>query len=269
MSALVLAAENGEAGGGQEGFVSPGPREFVYPPLFGEGTFFTKPMLIVVLGSVLIAVFFYLAARRATMVPGKLQFAGEGVYGFVRNGIAGDAIGAEGRKFVPYLATLFCFIAVLNIAGIVPFLQFPANSRIAFPLFLAVISWVIYNAVGISRQGFVGYFKNMMFPPGIPKAVYLLLAPIELVSTVFIRPITLTLRLTLNMFAGHLVLLLIVLGAEYLLIERGGAIAILSPFLFLFAIVMTFFEGFIQLLQAYVFTLLSALYIGGAMAEEH
>ena len=268
MSALVLAAEGGEAGGG-EGFVAPGPAEFEYPPIFGDGTFFTKPMLIVVLGSVFIAVVFYLAARRGAMVPGKLQFAGEGVYGFVRNGIAGDAIGVEGRKFVPYLATLFCFIAVLNIAGIVPFLQFPANSRIAFPLFLAAISWVIFNAVGISRQGFVGYVKNIMFPPGVPKPVYVLLAPIEFVSTIIIRPITLTLRLTLNMFAGHLVLLLIVLGAEYLLIERGGAIALLSPFLFLFAIVMTFFEGFIQLLQAYVFTLLSALYIGGALSEEH
>jgi len=264
LSALVLAAE-----GGEEGFVSPGPRDFVYPPIFGEGTFLTKPMLIVVLGSLVIAVFFYLAARRAAMVPGKLQFVGEGVYGFVRNGIAGDTIGAEGRKFVPYLATLFCFIAVLNVAGIIPFLQFPANSRIAFPLFLAVISWLIFNAVGISRQGFVGYFKNLMFPPGIPKPVYVLLAPIEFVSTIIIRPVTLTLRLTLNMFAGHLVLLLIVLGAEYLLIERGGALALLSPFLFLFAIVMTFFEGFIQLLQAYVFTLLSAIYIGGALSEEH
>ena len=108
-----------------------------------------------------------------------------------------------------------------------------------------------------------------MFPPGIPKPVYVLLAPIEFVSTIIIRPVTLTLRLTLNMFAGHLVLLLIVLGAEYLLIERGGALALLSPFLFLFAIVMTFFEGFIQLLQAYVFTLLSAIYIGGALSEEH
>jgi F-type H+-transporting ATPase subunit a len=269
VNSLARAAEGGEAGGGAEGFVAPGPAAFEYPPLFGEGTFFTKPMLIVVLGSVLIAVFFYLASRRASMVPGKVQFAGEGVYAFVRNGIAGDAIGVEGRKFVPYLATLFCFIAVLNIAGIVPLLQFPANSRIAFPLFLAVISWLIFNAVGISRQGFVGYFRNMMFPPGIPKAVYPFLAPIEFISTVVIRPVTLTLRLTLNMFAGHLVLVLIVLGAEYLLIDRGGAIALLSPFLFLFAIVMTFFEGFIQLLQAYVFTLLSALYIGGALSEEH
>jgi F-type H+-transporting ATPase subunit a len=253
----------------QAGFNSPGPADFEYPPIFGAGTFFTKPMLIVVLGSLVVAGLFYLAARRAETVPGRTQFAGEGVYGFVRNTIVGDTIGSEGRKYVPYLVTLFCFIAVLNISGIVPFVQFPATSKIAIPLFLAVISWAIYNAVGIHRQGFVGYFKAMMFPPGIPWPVYILLAPIEFFSTFIIRPVTLTLRLTLNMFAGHLVLLLLVLGGEYLLLDAGGAIAWLSPFLFLFAIIMTFFEGFIQLLQAYVFTLLSALYIGGALVEEH
>lgn len=263
MSSVPLAAE-----GGQEGFVSPGPADFVYPPIFGDGTFFTKPMLIIVLGAALVALFFYLAARRAVAVPGRLQFVGEGVYGFVRNTIAGDAIGPEGRKFVPYLATLFCFIAVLNISGIVPVLQFPATSLIAVPLFLAAISWLIYNAVGIRRHGFVGYFKSMMFPPGIPWPIYILLAPIEFISTVIIRPITLTLRLQLNMFAGHLVLLLLVLGGDYLL-DAGGALALVAPVLFLFAIVMTFFEGFIQIIQAYVFTLLSALYIGGALLEEH
>ena len=263
MSDTLLAAE------GSEEFNSPGPGDFEYPPIFGDGTFFTKPMLIIVLATLVVAVFFYLAARRAAAVPGKTQFMGESVYGFVRNGIALDTMGREGLRFVPYLATLFAFIVTLNIAGIIPFVQFPATSRIAIPLFLAVISCVIFNTIGIRRQGFVGYFRNMMFPPGIPKAVYPFLAPIEFISTVVIRPITLTLRLTLNMFAGHLVLVLIVLGAEYLLIDRGGAIALLSPVLFLFAIVMTFFEGFIQLLQAYVFTLLSTLYIGGALAEEH
>ena len=99
----------------------------------------------------------YAARQRGT---GKPQFAGEGVYGFVRNQIAADAIGREGIKYVPYLATLFVFIAVLNVAGIVPFAQFPATSRIAIPMFLAIISWVIFNYVGIKRQGFGGYFRT-------------------------------------------------------------------------------------------------------------
>ncbi len=260
----LLATE----GGG--GFVSPGPRDFEFPALFGSGTFFTKPMLIIVLMSLLVAVFFYLAARSAARVPGRLQFAGEGLYGFVRNSIALDSIGKEGMRFVPYLATLFFFIAALNISGIIPVLQFPATSKIAIPLFLAVISCVIFNSIGIRRMGFVHYFKSMMFPPGIPWPVYILLAPIEFVSTVVIRPLTLTLRLTFNMFAGHLVLLLFVLGGEYLLFEYGGVVGILAGSVSLLgSLVLTFFEGFVQLLQAYVFTLLSALYIGGALIDEH
>lgn len=252
-----------------EKFVPPGPREFQFPPIFGPGTFLTKPMLIVIVATVLIAVFFYASARRAALVPGKGQYVGESLYFFIRDSVARDAIGPARRPFVPYLVTLFTFILVLNVAGIIPFVQFPANSRIAFPLFLAVISWLIFNAVGIRRQGFVRYFKNMMLPPGVPWPIYFLLAPIEFLSTVIIRPITLTLRLALNMFAGHLVLLLCSLGGEYLLIQKGGVFAVLSAIPFVSGIVLTFFEGFIQFLQAYVFTLLSALYIGGALEDQH
>ena len=262
---LVNVAQAAEG----EEFHAPGPGDFEFPPLFGEGTFFTKPMLVIVLGALAVALLFWIAARRASLVPAKAQFVGESVYGFVRNGIVGDTIGREGRTFVPYLTTLFCFLIVLNVAGIIPVLQLPATSKIAIPLFLALISWAIFNYVGIRKHGFVGYFKAMMFPPGLPKLIYVLLAPLEFFSTVIIRPITLTLRLTLNMFAGHLVLLLTVLGGEYLLVEKGGALAVLSVVPFAFTFVMTFFEAFVQLLQAYVFVLLSALYIAGALAEEH
>ena len=263
MTTWLIAAEG-------EGFRSPGPGDFEYPPLFGEGTFFTKPMLITVLATLAVATFFYLASRRATTVPSKVQFAGESAYGFVRNSIALDAIGKEGMKYVPYLATVFFFLAALNISGIIPVLQFPATSRIALPLFLAVITCVIFNAIGIKRRGLLGYFKELMFPPGIPWPVYILLAPIEFVSTIIIRPLTLTLRLTFNMFAGHLVLLLFILGGQYLIFDKGGLVGIAAGSVSLFgSLVLTAFEGFVQLLQAYVFTLLSALYIGGALADEH
>jgi F-type H+-transporting ATPase subunit a len=254
-----------------QGFEAPGPADFDLPAIFTFGPFeFTKPMLVIVLGTVFIAGLFYAVARNHSMVPGKLQFAVEGVYNFVRDGIAPDTIGREGRKFVPYLMTLFLFIAVLNLSGIIPFLQFPATSKIAIPLVLAIISWIIFNWVGIRRQGFKGYFSGMMFPPGVPKAIYPLLAPLELLSTLVIRPVTLTLRLTFNMFAGHLVLLLTILGGEYLLFEHGGVVGVLAGSTsLLFSVVMTFFEAFIQLLQAYIFTLLSAIYIGGALTHEH
>lgn len=259
MGLLVLAAEGGE-------FTPPSSRDFELPPIFAG---VTKPMVLVLLAAVLVAVFFYLSARRAAVVPGKLQFAGEGVYGFVRNGVARDVIGEHDfLKYVPYLVTLFTFILVNNVFGIVPLIQFPAMSRIAFPTVLAIITWLVFNYVGIRRAGLFRYFKDMMFPPGVPKPVYVLLAPIEFVSTVLVRPLTLALRLFANMFAGHLLLLVFVLGGEHLL-ESGGLLSVVSIPAFLLGIVLTFFEFLVQVLQAYIFTLLTALYIAGSLAEEH
>jgi F-type H+-transporting ATPase subunit a len=262
----LLAAASSEG----EGFHSPGPNDFDLPAFFSSVSWFTKPVLIVALATVAIAIFYYASSRKAAVVPGRLQFAGESLYGFIRNDVALDAIGHEGLRFAPYLATLFTFIAVNNVAGIIPILQFPSTSHIAFPLVLAVLSWLIFMYLGIKRAGFFRYFKEMMFPPGIPIPVYFLLAPIEFFSTVIVRPVTLMLRLTFNMFAGHLVLLLFVLGGEYLLKDYGGVVGIAAGSVsILGSIVLTFFEGFVQLLQAYVFTLLTALYIGGALADEH
>jgi F-type H+-transporting ATPase subunit a len=249
-------------------FTPPSPNDFVFPGLFGP--YVTKTTLIIVVGTLAVALFLWAASRRVAVVPGKLQYVGENLYGFVRNQIAIDSIGREGIKYVPYLASLFFFIAVLNIAGIIPVLQFPATSRIAIPLFLAIVSWLIFNIIGIRRVGFVHYFKSMMFPPGIPWPVYFILAPIELFSTFVFRPITLALRLTFNMFAGHLVLLLAALGGEYLFFHTKGIVGYgFGGISFIGAVVLTGFEAFVQLLQAYVFTLLSALYIGGALADEH
>ncbi len=187
MSSLLVAAAShyaafvplAEESSGKEPFVSPGPNDFDLPAIFGSIGWFTKPVLIVFLMTSLVALFYFLSARNAKIVPGRLQFAGESMYGFIRNEVALDAIGKEGLKFAPYLATLFSFIAVNNLAGIIPILQFPATSHIAFPLVLAVISWIIFLYLGIQRHGPVRYFKEMMFPPGIPVPVYFLLAPIE------------------------------------------------------------------------------------------
>ncbi len=260
MGLLVLtAAEGGE-------FVPPSSRDFELPAIVAGAT---KPMVLVVLAAVMVAVFFFISARRAQVVPGKLQFAGEGVYGFVRNGVARDVIGdKEFLKYVPYLVTLFSFILVNNVFGIIPLIQFPTMSRIAFPAVLAIITWLLFNYIGIKRHGVFSYFNNMMFPPGVPKPVYLLLAPIEFISTVLVRPLTLALRLFANMFAGHLLLLVFILGGEHLL-ASGGALAIVSLPAFLLGIVLTFFEFLVQVLQAYIFTLLTALYIAGSLADEH
>jgi F-type H+-transporting ATPase subunit a len=252
-----------------EGYVAPGVAEFELPPFLGDTVLATKPVLLVAMSVLIIATFFIVAGRKRAMVPGRLQFAGEGVYDFVRNGIARDVIGHDFQKFVPYLTTLFCFILVNNIYGILPVAQFPTMSRIGFPIVLAVIAWLVYNYLGIKKKGFVGYFKTMMFPPGVPKPVYVLLAPLEFAQVILVRPLTLALRLFANMFAGHLLLLVFILGGDYMLNNESIVLNLLSPFAFGMGIVMTFFEALVQVLQAYIFTLLVSLYIAEALADEH
>jgi F-type H+-transporting ATPase subunit a len=259
MTGRLLAAEE---------FDAPGTDDFVLPPIISGVEWFTKPVLLAMVSAVLVGLFFYLASRRAALVPGRLQFAGEGAYGFIRNGVARDVIGEGFLRYAPYLTALFFFVLVNNLFGIIPGIQFPTMSRVSFPYVLAIIAWLVFNYIGVRRAGLITYFKQMMFPPGVPKPVYVILAPLELISTIVVRPVTLSLRLFANMFAGHLLLLVFILGGEHLL-ELGGALALLSPVAFLLAIVMTFFEALVQVLQAYIFTLLTALYIAGALAEEH
>ncbi len=153
--------------------------------------------------------FFYAASRNASLVPGRLQFAGEMVYGFVRNNLARDNIGSEHyMKFVPFLFTLFSFILVNNYYGVIPFLQFPSFSRIGFIVPLALLAWAIYVGAGIWKHGPLGYLKHATMPSGVSGPILLLLVPLEFFSNILIRPVTLTLRLFGNMFAGHLLLIL-------------------------------------------------------------
>ncbi|MTA58513.1 MAG: F0F1 ATP synthase subunit A, partial [Actinobacteria bacterium] len=145
------------------GFVPPSSADFELPPVFGHNIYTTKPILLVFLSVILISVFFILASRKAAIVPSKLQFAGESVYSFVRNDLAKDVIGHDFLRFVPYLFTLFTFILVNNIFGIIPLLQFPSMSRVSFPYVLAITIYLVFHYVGIRKQGAIKYFKEIMF----------------------------------------------------------------------------------------------------------
>ena len=253
----------------QDGFVPPSANDFNLPPIFGNSVYATKPIFLVFLSVILISVFFIAASRKAAIVPSKFQFAGEGIYSFVRNNLAREVIGPEFIRFVPYLFTLFTFVLTNNLFGIIPFLQFPTMSRVGFPYVLAIFTFATFHYVGIRKQGFRKYFKDIMFMPGVPKAAYILLTPIELVTFFVSRPLTLSLRLFANMFAGHLLLLVFITGGDYMLRDSNLIMKLLSPFSFTFGIALTFFEFLVQCLQAYIFTLLTALYIAGALADEH
>ena len=250
------------------GFQPPSSADFVFSPFIGQSAYLTKPIALIFLSVLLISVFFFVAARKAAVVPSRLQFAGESVYAFVRNGLGRDIIGQDFARFVPFLFTLFTFILVNNIFGIVPFLQFPAMSRFGFPLVLALLTFVVFHAAAIKKKGFGPYLKEIMFMPGIPKFVYVILTPLELMTFFITRPVTLAVRLFANMFAGHLLLLVFILGGDHLLHGVIG-LKFISPFAFAVGIALTFFEFLVQVLQAYIFTLLTALYIAGALADEH
>ena len=252
----------------EDGFQPPSTADFELPPVFGDNPYTTKPVFLVFFSVILISVFFILASRKALVVPSKLQFAGESIYGFVRNDLARDVIGHEFMRFVPYLFTLFTFILVNNLFGIIPLIQFPTMSHVSFPYVLALSTYLVFHYVGIRKQGAFKYFKEILFMPGVPKAAYILITPLEILTFFVVRPLTLSLRLFANMFAGHLLLLVFILGGEHLLQGVIG-LKLISPFAFAIGIVLTFFEFMVQCLQAYIFTLLAALYIAGALADEH
>lgn len=222
---------------------------------------------LVLLGMVLLVAFFSIGLRKPSVVPGNLQSMIESGILFVRDGIARQMIGPEGDRFLPLLATLFFAILFWNIFEVVPGINFSSNSRIAFPIVLALIAWVTYNAVGISRHGFLGYMKLVLLPAGAPLWLYPLLVPIEFFTVIIIRPITLSVRLWANLLAGHFLLAVFFLGTIAML--QGGILAVIAPFSFAIAVVLVGFEIFVSVLQAFIFTILTASYIGGAMAEEH
>jgi len=254
-----------------ETFEPPGPRDFDLPPVFGDSILFAKPALLLVLSAIVVLGFFLVTTRRMAMVPSKTQFAGEQAYGFVRNSIARDIIGTKDfLKFVPWLVATFFFILLNNLFGIIPFIQFPSFSRVSFAYGLAALVWLLYNGLGVYKHGFFGYLKHVTVPNGVTGPILVLIIPLEFFSTVIVRPATLALRLFANMFAGHLLLILFTLGGEYLLLESSNvgykAVGVVA---FLLAVAISFLELLVQFLQAYVFTLLTAMYIQGALAEEH
>jgi F-type H+-transporting ATPase subunit a len=254
---FVLAAEE---------FTPPGVGTFIYPPIFGE---VTKPILQVVLAALLVIAYFLYATRRLSMVPGRGQFAAEYLYGIARNTMARDQIGgAEFKPFIPLTLGLFSFVLVNNLFGIIPFFQFPSLSRIAFPIALALFVYVAYHYAGFRKHGLFGYIKHAALPPGVPVFVAPLIIFIELFTKFIFQPLSLALRVFAAMFAGHLILVLAVVGGEFLL-SSGGALVIGAPFAFVAAIAFTFLEVLVMIVQAYVFALLASVYIAAAVSTDH
>jgi F-type H+-transporting ATPase subunit a len=260
-----------------EGFHAPGPSDFFLPDFTGKTwneagyqAVITKAGVLLILGAIVAYAFLALTSRRATVVPTKRQYLGEMMYSFVRNGVGQDVIGAAYMRWVPLLVSLFFFIVVNNLFGIVPFLMFPPFARASYAYGLAALVWVIYNGVGVADKGFLGYLKHATVPPGVPVAILPLLIPLEFLSNILVRPITLSLRLFANMFAGHLLIILFSTGGAYLLLHATGPVVKPAGVVaYGLGVLIGILEVVVAVLQAYVFTLLTAQYISGALATEH
>lgn len=247
----------------------PSVEDFYLPDLLGgTSVWYTKFTLMVWLAVAIIIVFFLVSYRNPKMVPTKMQWIAESIYGFNRDGIAKEMIGHEGLKFAPYLTTLFIFIAITNIFAIVPGLQISPNSHIAFPAVLALLTYVLYIYWGMRKHGVGKFLKMSLIPPNVPVALLPLLILIEFMQTFLLRPFTLALRLFANMFAGHMMLLVFTLGG-FAMINSNALLAPVSLVSWIMTIGLTLFEALICMLQAYVFVLLTSSYLQSSLAEAH
>lgn len=256
------------------GFHGPSLDEFFPEIVLFEGTPFAlnRIMLIRLLVTALLILWFVLATRRMRVVPTRGQVVTEFLLNFVRKSIVIDTLGeTEGRRYMVPLMTMFFLILGLNLTGVVPFLNIAGTSVIGTPLFLAIVSFVIFIYAGIRKHGF-SYFSKSLFPHGVPWYLLPIVAPIELVSTFILRPVTLTLRLLMNMVAGHLLLVLCFAATHFFfftLLANGDLLGLLGVGTFAFGAVFTVFEIFVAVLQAYVFTFLATVYIQLSLADEH
>lgn len=255
-----------------EGFHAPSVSEFYPDPLLFAGTVFefNRIELVRVIAVIIMITIFALVARSAKIVPGRGQAAVEMVLDFVRVQIVEEVMGKErARRFVPFLTTLFIAIVFFNITGVVPLLNIAGTSLIGLPLVMALWVYVMYLTVGIKKHGLGGYLKANLFPPGVPKLVYVLLTPIEALQVFVLRPATLALRLAANMIAGHLLLVLSFAATQYFFFEAAGAMKAMGVVSIAAGLGFTLFEIFVALLQAYVFVMLSSVYLNMALEEEH
>ncbi|MEW2287044.1 F0F1 ATP synthase subunit A [Streptomyces sp. NPDC047841] len=250
------------------GFPAPGLHSFLFKPLATVGGFeFNKVMLLALVTTLLVVVFFSAAFGKAKVVPGKLQMIGEAGYDFVRRGIVYETLGKrEGEKWVPFMVSLFFFIWLMNIWSVIPLAQFPVSSVFAFPVVLAAIVWLLWVGLTFKRHGFVGFFKNVTGYDKSLGAVLPLVMVIEFLSNLIVRPFTHAVRLFANMFAGHLMLVMFTVASWYLL---NSWLVVGAGVSFVMTMAMICFELFVQAVQAYVFVLLACSYIQGALAEHH
>ena len=249
------------------GFPAPGLQNFDFQPLFSIGSFhFTKPMLIAILVAVLLIAFFWVAFAKPKLIPGRTQSLGELGILAVRDQIVRPVLGRKGDAYLPFLVPMFFYILLSNLMELIPLLQFPSMSRIGFVWPMVFTVYGLYWYLGIRTKGFAGYLKSWI-PSGVPTFILPLLIPVEILKYVVIQPFTLGVRLFGNMFAGHLLLTIFMVAAWYMTdLSIGLLYGAGSLFMVFFVFLL---ELLVDILQAFIFTTLTATYIADSLEYGH
>jgi F-type H+-transporting ATPase subunit a len=227
------------------------------PSYFGIDTSITNSALVMLVAVAACILLFTYAMRKRAQVPGRMQSLAEITSQYV-HGIVDESAGHDGRKYFPIIFTIFLFILFINLAGMIPF-SFTPTSHIIITFAMAAAVFIGVTIIGIIKKGPIGFLKHFI-PPGLPLWMGPLLLVIEMVSYL-VRPLSLSIRLAANMFAGH-TLMAVIAG---FVVPLG----IFGIFPGAFLVALTALEIFVAILQAYVFALLSALYLGEALADDH
>jgi F-type H+-transporting ATPase subunit a len=243
---------------------------------------FNKAVMYVIIAAILTVATMVYIARRMQARPNRVQTAVETLYTAMRDNITrGNMDDAMARKWFPFIGALFLFIWYSNLIGYIPlptnshetfellgidvpaFALYAATANVSVPLVLALVVWISFNVEGVRSKGFVGYLKSLI-PSGVHGPILLLIFPLEIASNVM-RLLSLTVRLFANILAGHLIILFMSGGLAVLL-----GLEVLGVFTLPAGVILFLFElGLVATLQAFIFATLSAIYLGGAVAEHH
>ena len=240
-----------------------------WPGFIADGEIYEVNKVVLIYGfAVVLTSMIFILGNKKQMVPTGAQNLAEISVEFVEQQLIEPTIGHTERRWMsPFMLSLFFFIFFTNIFGIIPIIQMPANARIALPLFLALLCYVLYHGAGFKEHGPIGYVKHALVPPGVPWLLLFLVVPIEFVSKFLVQPFSHTVRLFANLLAGHILLVTFAVLSAGLWTTEWYAIFLPLP---AFAIVFfTAFEVMVAFLQAYVFTLLFGVYFGAAVSHEH
>ncbi len=246
--------------------------QFVITPLMGEENSFivagydlsfTNSALWMFIAVAVSTLFLSVAMRKSEMVPGRMQMGAEMLYEFVSK-MVNENIGSKGRQYFPFVFTLFMFILMGNILGLLPF-AFTYTSHLVVTGFLAVLVFVMTIAFGVINHGIK--FFGLFLPAGLPWWLVPFVLPLELISF-FVRPITHSVRLFANMMAGHMILK-IVIGFAITAASAGGLWVLLGIMPVLFNVVMMLFELLVAGIQAYVFAILACVYLKDSVDLHH